>query len=151
MDAETKKKIRAAQKQLLEGQVWTRRDPPTGGVWPEIVVVAERASVLFGAVLTMAVRPASKVGHAFPIRADLLVDAYELTYDPIHENGVLQNRLEDCKMALLAIHKDTASSAIKATIESVLKFHFEGEDKAETLEEAIKVAESILAGSSDPA
>ncbi len=105
MDVETKRAIKEAQAQLWEGQLWTRNPAYEGGgtVWPESVIIVERASFLFGSVLTMAASPDRKRGHSFPIRADLLVAAYELDYDPVKKEGKLPGRLYDYETTLLAI------------------------------------------------
>jgi hypothetical protein len=147
MDAETKRAVKEAQAQLWEGQLWTRKDTTVGGdIWPESVIVVERASFIFGSVLTMAASPDGKRGHGFPIRADLLVDAYELAYDPVKKEGYLQARIDDYETALLAIMEKPNATVeqLQAMAKLAMKDYLRAQQAEGDIAAAIKLAEEAI-------
>ncbi len=123
LDIETREEIREAQQRIWEGQHWTRTSPTGGTIWPESVVIIERSSFLFGGLLTMAITPHEKLGRGFPMRADVLVDNFELTYDPVHHVGVVDGKISDYEITLSAIMDSPYSDAekLKAQARGVLQ------------------------------
>jgi hypothetical protein len=141
MDDKTNEEIRNAQDRIWEGQHWTRVTPTGGNVWPESVVITERAGFIRGMVVTMAITPRRKLGSTFPIRSDVLVDNYELTYDPLDHRGELNCRLDDYEITLVAVRDeaydiDRLRGMARAILSGVTKWSPRENEQAATLEEA---------------
>jgi len=123
MSNHTKEEIHEAQARIWEGQHWTRTTEKGGDVWPKSLVITEGDGFIRCLVTTMAIKPQRKLGRTFPIRADILTDNYELTYDPVNKVGRLQEKIDDYEITLNAIaeapHDDVEK--LKRMAKAVLK------------------------------
>jgi len=96
----------------------------------------------------MVIVPRKRIGRTFPIRADVLVANYALTYDPVNHLGELESRLADYEVTLFAImeqqHPDLEKlqGMARSILEGTSNWLPTKEEEDNSLEEVILATEN---------
>lgn len=112
--------VEEALENVWEGQCWTQNEEGADPGWPKALVVVQKRSFLFGSILTIATAPVQKLGHPFPIRADVLCDSYTMVYDHATHLGEMEADLHDFVTTLDAIAHDTTNDVGKLRGQALL-------------------------------